>query len=179
MMPEPSILDACCTLNLYAAGEMSAILEQLPYRFVIGTRCRAEAQWLKTETPGEREKVDLAPLIQAGLLEEQSLDGSREMALFVDLSSHMEGGEAEAAALAINRGYLLATDERKVRRILASKHPALGILSTVDLLREWQVRSSLSDKACGEALRRVSFRATFVPPRADRHRDWWLKLTQD
>lgn len=178
MLPERSVLDACCTLNLYATGEMAAILEALPHSFVIGTRCRAESQWVKTETPGEREKVDLVPLLEAELLEEQSLEGSRETALFVELSSYMEDGEAEAAALAIIRGYLLATDERKVCRVLASKYPALRIQSTAELLHEWQIRCRLPDKACSDILKRVTLRATFSPPRSDKHRDWWLKHTE-
>ncbi|HET6381965.1 MAG TPA: hypothetical protein VFJ58_01130 [Armatimonadota bacterium] len=177
-MSERSVLDACCVQNLYATGAMPGILGALPYAFVIGTRCRGEAPWLKMEKPGEREAVDLAPLLHAGLLEEQSLDGSLEMALFVELSRQMEDGEAEAAALAINRGYCLATDERKVRRILASSHRAPQIRTTSELLHEWQIRSGLSDEVCGAALKRVTFRASFSPPHSDKHRDWWLKLTQ-
>ena len=178
MILERMILDACCSLNLYATGEMKSILELLPYRYVIGVRAHIESQWLQTDQPGERETVDLSLLFDSGLLEEQSMESPREMELFVALGAWMEEGEAEAAALVINRGFTLATDDRKARRVLADQYPTLRLLGTVDLLFDWQARARLSTQECREALQKVSIRASFVPPRADPRREWWLSLIE-
>ena len=83
------------------------------------------------EKPGEREEVDLSPLFEDGLLEEESLHGLRETALFVELSSSMDEGEAEAAALSISRGYSLVTDDRKVRRTMAEKYHSLEVVGKI------------------------------------------------
>ena len=173
-MPESIALDACCVLNLYATGHMAQILQVLQYNAVIGSRALAEAQYLKTADPVERQPVDLAPLIAAGQLLVGHLEGHEETALFVALAAHMEDGEAEAAALAIHRGWALATDERKVRRVLSGVRPDLVIVGTSDLLHEWQARSAVPDAEMSGVLRRVTERASFVPARSDPLREWWI-----
>src|SRR5439155_451800 len=115
VMPDPCILDACCALNLSATGRIDEILRDLPYRFHIGRRARGEALWLSVPGSAERETVDLQPLLDADLLTEEEPSTDDEETSYAALAASLAGGEAEAAALAIRRGYILATDERKAR----------------------------------------------------------------
>ena len=170
------ILDACCTLNLAATNRIHEILAQLPYRFCIGSRARGEAQWLRI--PGEelREQVDLQPLIEREFLSVAELHGAEEEALFVVFTGHVADGEAEGAALAINRGCILATDDRKARRVVTADHPALRLTGTLELLREWQELTVQSDEALADALRRISERARYRPRRDHPLWQWWSAL---
>src|SRR5262245_30982217 len=122
-MAEPVILDACCTLTLSATGRIEEILGNLPHRFCVGVRARAETQYLRVEGSTEREPVNLQTLFNAGLLTEEQVHTPDEQMLYVGLAASLAGGEAEAAALAISRGYILATDERKARNLMTRQFP--------------------------------------------------------
>jgi predicted nucleic acid-binding protein len=176
-MVETVILDACCTLNLSATGRAEEILRRLPYHCCVGERARGEAQWLAIPDSEERELVDLRSLIDLGLLAQEELCGSAEEALFVAFGISLADGEAEAAALAVNRGYILATDDRKARRIVTEKHPALRLAGTLELIREWQQTAAPAEAEVAEALRRIADRATYRPRRSDPLYGWWAALT--
>jgi predicted nucleic acid-binding protein len=176
-MVETVILDACCTLNLSATGRAEEILRRLSYRCCVGQRARGEAQWLAIPGSDERELVDLQPLIDLGLLTQEQLCGSAEETLFVAFGVSLADGEAEAAALAVHRGYSLATDDRKARRVVTEKHPALRLTGTLELMREWQQTTAPAEAAVADALRRIADRATYRPRRSDPRYGWWAALT--
>jgi hypothetical protein len=175
-MVDPVILDACCTLNLAATGRAEAILRQLPYRFVVGPRARGETLWLVVPDSDEREPVDLEPLIGAGALREEPLQGPEEEALFVEFSIQLADGEAEAAALSVNRGYTLATDDRKAQRVVREKEATVRLSGTLELLRKWQIIAGSSEAEVGDVLRRIAKRATYRPRRAHPLYEWWKNL---
>lgn len=175
---QPLILDACCILNLYATGFFEQIVQELSYDFHVGTRCRGEAQWIRMENSEEREPVRLDRVFASELMVEDSLDTPQEKDLFVRFAAQMEDGEAEAAAIAVNRTHLLATDERKIHRILRERHSELRLVTTLELLKEWQNSCSLPDEQMAVVLRRVRFRARFTPRRAGPLSHWWSSLTR-
>jgi len=173
---ETVILDACCTLNLSATSRIEVILRRLPYEFTVGSWGRREAQWLSVPDLEERESVDLEPLIRAGVLTEEELRDRAEEALFVELGLTLADGEAEAAALAISRGYVLATDDRKARRVVAERHPSARLTGTLELLHAWQSAAAPSEAEVADALRRISERATYRPRRTHPLYTWWSDL---
>jgi hypothetical protein len=170
------LLDTCCSLNLAATGCIDEILGRLPYRFLSGSRAWREAQWLRTPDGEEREPVDLQPLFDGGLLEEAVLESADEEALFVELAALLADGEAEGAALAVHRGYTLATDDRKARRIVAERWPTLRLTSTLELLHEWQVVAAVPEPRIAGALRQVARRATYRPRPNHPLWAWWAAL---
>ncbi|MFN3651308.1 MAG: hypothetical protein ACK47B_17170 [Armatimonadota bacterium] len=172
-MVETIILDACCTLNLAATGRAEEILRELPQHFTVAPHARGEAQWLAVPDSEERELVDLEPLIYRGVLVEEVLEGSAEEALFLEFGVSLADGEAEAAALAVSRGYTLATDDRRARRVVTERHPATRLSGTLELLREWQLTAQPTGLEVAEALRRIAARATYRPRRADLLYAWW------
>jgi len=176
MPGETVILDACCTLNLAATGRMAVILERLPYRFCMGRRARGEAQWLRIPGEEERELVDLEPLLQLSLLVIEDLQDPKEEALFVRFSEQIADGEAEGAALAIHRGCILATDDRKARQVVTADHPALRLISTLELIREWQDEAGIQEADMANVLRRIAERARYRPRRNHPLWDWWSRL---
>lgn len=175
-MDRQIILDACCVLNFAATGCFGEILRGLSCRFHVGSRARGEAQWLRVPDADERERVDLESLFGMGLLEEQMLQQPREEALFVELGAALEDGEAEAAALAIMRGYALATDDRKARRVVLERTTDLRLYTTLEIIREWQICCAVTDAVIAAALGRMADRATYRPRRTDPLWDWWDAL---
>lgn len=176
-MPDSCILDACCALNLSATGRVDQILRDLPYRFHIGRRARGEALWLSVPGSAERETVDLQPLMDANLLVEEQPSTDEKEALYVTLAASLAGGEAEAAALAIRRGYILATDERKARNRIRRDHPSVRLLTTQELLHEWQHVCGASDAEAAAVIRRISERASYRVYSGAPLVDWWRSLT--
>src|SRR5262249_24890736 len=143
------ILGACCVLNLAATGSFEEILRGLPYRFHVGSRARREVQWLRFPGLHERGRVDLTRLFERGLLLEESLQHPQEEAEYVELSQVLDDQEAEAAALAVTRSYALATDDRKVRRVVSERSGPLFLCTTLEIVRAWQVCSAVSDLVLG------------------------------
>jgi predicted nucleic acid-binding protein len=178
-MEETLILDACCTLNLSATGRAAEIFQQLPCRSVVGARARGEAQWLAVPDSEEREPVDLGPLIASGGLTEVQLQGPDEERLFVEFGASLADGEAEAAAIAVNRGFILATDDRKARRIVSERYADVRLTGTLELLHEWQSTAGPMDAEVAEALRRIAERATYRPRRVHPLYDWWARLVEE
>jgi predicted nucleic acid-binding protein len=178
MPGETVILDACCTLNLAATGRMAQILERLPFRFCIGRRARGEAQWLRIPGEEERERVDLEPLLQLSLLVIEELQDAAEEALFVQFSEHIADGEAEAAALAILRSYVLATDDRKARRVVTAADRPVQLTGTLELIREWQDEAGIQETDMANVLRRIAERARYRPRRNHPLWDWWSRLME-
>jgi hypothetical protein len=178
-MADTVILDACCTLNLAATGRSAEILRQLPYRFCLGPRVRGEALYLAVPDSEEREAVELKPFFDAGLLVEEALAEAVEEALFVEFGASVADGESEAAALAVNRGYILATDDRKARRVVVERHASLRLTNTLELLREWQQTAGPPDGLLRDALQLISTRATYRPRPTHPLWDWWIGLTNE
>jgi hypothetical protein len=176
-MVETVILDACCTLNLCATARAQEILRDLPQRFTVGPRARGEALWLAVPDSEEREPVDLEPLIRGGVLTEEALHGPEEEALFIEFGVSLADGEAEAAAIALSRGYTFATDDRKARRAVTERHPAVRLSATLGLLHEWQLEAQPSDSEMADALRRIAQRATYRPRRLGPLYEWWSRFT--
>ena len=51
------------------------------------------------------------------------LETPSEEASFVELAAVLDDGEAVTGAIALNRGHLVAIDDRKARRVLGGKAP--------------------------------------------------------
>ena len=103
------LLDACCLINLLAAGRIVEVLRLLPFRFAT-SHLIAEKEVLafsREDRQANEEYEDLE------LLE---LSTEEEMGDFVRFAMEIDDGEASVCALAIAHGGRLATDDRKALR---------------------------------------------------------------
>lgn len=175
--PLPILLDACCLLNLAATGRMVAILRDHPGRFAVAERVVAETLYLRRGGKGddaeEREAIDLTPLIAAGLLTVLRVDTRAEAASLIDFADQLDDGEAMTCALALHRGFVVGTDDRKARRLCDARTPSLATHITSMLLRAWVETMQVSDAELGPLLRAIRERARFVPGRNDPLLAWW------
>jgi predicted nucleic acid-binding protein len=115
--------------------------------------------------------VDLTDHLHSGAF--QIIELARdEVPLFVELAALVDDGEAATIAAAIKRGLLLATDDRKARRLCAERGLALPT-GTVALIRRYCEAQALDQGRICHLLRRISNRASFQAPRGDPDLKWW------
>lgn len=116
--------------------------------------------------------IDLDPLFRAGRLQLCSADTPEEEALFVALAAELDDGEALSLAISSRRGYGLATDDRKARRI-AKEIGNVPLFSTAEILHSI---NPLSAERLRELIRRIEIRARFAPHPTMPLCDWWNAL---
>ncbi len=170
----PLLLDACVAINLAATGRPLSEFAARDEPLWLGERAAQEAMYLEPAEPGGvREPISLQSAADAGRLVMLEL-GPGELDLFVDFARDLDDGEAEALAMTASRGAVLATDDRKARRIAAACNPPIAVMSTPAIMRRWASTEPVpSADELATALRAIERRASFVPPRDDPDRDWW------
>jgi hypothetical protein len=75
------------------------------------------------------------------------------------------------AALAIHRGCIVVTDDRKATRVLIERR--VTVRTSLDLIHAWAERSSLPREVLSVALSELRQRGRYDPPRAHPLREWW------
>ena len=172
------ILDACCLLNLYATDRLREIAMALPHQLVVADYVlerEALYVWLPDSTGGseDRASIDVSLLIDEGLITVVCLDNRGEEALFVDLATSVDDGEAVTGALALCRGYLVATDDHKARRVLSGHSQAVGLVSTLELVKAWAEAGAVSGSELRHALEAIRSGASYLPGERDPLYEWW------
>ena len=108
--------------------------------------------------PGQKEQVDNA--VAAGALRVEGLAGPEMLALFAELRRLMGTGEAASLALAVSKGWAIASDEKKAFRREALARLGPGRILTTPGLYVLAIRAGVlsveeadADKARLEACR--------------------------
>lgn len=180
--PESLILDASCLLNIYATGRLRDIALAQPYRLGVADYVlEREALYVWHSSSGERREkrvpVDLTPLIEDSIIDVWRLQNEEEETTFVNLASMVDDGEAITAAIAVHRGFAVATDDRKARRILVKHAPNVLLVSTLELLRQWAEETSVAQSDLQTAMVAMRSGANYVPGERDPHYEWWQSIT--
>lgn len=174
-MPLKHVLDTCCFINFFASGQAAGLLKAVGGTVAIPEAVKREALYLAPLHPDEKPTpIDINNVITELKLQVVSPSSARELALYIELASELDDGEAMGLALAKERGPTLMTDERKARR----KAAMLGVevLTTCDVVAAWE--SSASEAELVAAVQRISRLARFAPGQKDPRYDWWMKLAK-
>jgi predicted nucleic acid-binding protein len=171
------IIDTCCLLNLFASGEPKAILHYLGGVYV-SEQVQGEALWIRqydNESPPQLvpRQIDLTDCIANGAIELCRFEQQQEFELFVHLAGQLDDGEASVLAMAKARGWIVATDDKKARRIAAEQN--ISTISTSEMLHAWMLSEKMSDDRIGELLRKVQRFGRFTPRRTDSLYGWWMQ----
>lgn len=174
------ILDACVLINLLASGEIEDILGATARASTICVAVERESIYLRTDDPHRpRELIQLEPLLASGLLTICSVEGDEEAQFYIDYASQLDDGEAMSLAIALARGYILATDERKAQRLfLETAGDSRRLTSTAELLRHWAESQQVTAARLKEALRRIETRARYQPTASDANYQWWINAAR-
>ena len=175
-------VDACCVINLYAAGEFVPLLRALELDLYVPQPVVAEAIYIRRpddEGPSKLvpEQIDLKPAISAGLLRPCELQGTNETTLFVQLASALDDGEAACLAIAKSRGWLVATDDRKARRLAGEL--GVGTITTPELVKQWAETTEAPRSHISSVLRKIRTFARFAPPPDSSLYEWWVELSDE
>ena len=173
-----SIVDSCCVINLYAAGNLLSVLPvTLGLRLHVPQVVLAESLYIRQPDPADSTKlalrdVDLTPVIGAGLLHRCDLQGEDELNLFVQLATMLDDGEAACLAIAKVRSWTLATDDRKGRREATSL--GVPVVTTPELVKAWADATKADEAAVARVLRDIQDYARFSPHKTMPLHSWWV-----
>ena len=173
-----TILDACCVLTLYGSRRIRETLACIPAQVAVTEFVVAKEALKIYEGPEEDPKaskadLNLDPLVRDGLLRVVSLR-DEEMESFIRLAQLVDDGEARTLAVAAQRGWAVASDDRKAVR-LARKELDLSVRTTPQILKNWVDESEPSAEKVAAAIRNVEKRARYVPPNRHPLKEWWEK----
>jgi predicted nucleic acid-binding protein len=172
--PSPVLLDACVVLSLYASRRMEEILRPNEGPFLVAEAVLHEALYVHVNVGGVREKepVELEPLLTAGVLAVVEPESEDELLTLFDLALQLDDGEAMSGAIALHRGYRIATDDGKMIRLLGQR---LTIVGTLDLVRAWVDAEAVPPQSVREVLISIAERG-YIPSRTHPHRPWWEQM---
>jgi predicted nucleic acid-binding protein len=180
--PHKSLLpDACVLFNFAATGCLTDIVAALGISWAIAKAVEREIvpQVADPLVPRVTEplSIDVARLCAGGLLKVLECNTHEEAAQFVALvepgPDHLDDGEAMTFAIAIQRGFAVATDDRKARRVLAKIAPQLPVYGTPSLLHRWAQLAQPEPLELARMLNAIQQRGHFVPPSSDPLAVWW------
>jgi predicted nucleic acid-binding protein len=167
------LLDACVAINLAAAAGLDQIANALQVTFIIVSQAASEAGYLRDIVKGTAvlTPINLDQFASSETLEIREL-APGELALYLELASVVDDGEAATIALAIHQRIDLATDDRRARRLCAERGLAEPA-RTGALLQAYGEAAQLTNDEVRQMLIRVRDRASFLPARSDPHLKWW------
>ena len=142
------VLDTSVMLNVLGSGQAEIILAALRGRRIVVTVTSREVirHPLEAQSSGD----PMAPLITAGLVERIPLPAPA-LVRFVELTGatppdDLDDGEAAALAAGEALGLPVAIDERKGRRVAASRLPTVTLLSSGAIFADAAVGTALGPK---------------------------------
>ncbi len=101
-------------------------------------------------------------------------ENDEEDTLFVDFAGTVDDGEAMSLAICVARGYALATDDRKARRVAADAF--VPLIATSELIFHWAGQGNPSDREIRQVLSEIETRGRFSPWAGYPLRDSWTKI---
>ena len=173
------ILDACCIINLYASGQMRAVLEVIPKQLSVAAYVRDHEALNIYSGPinnVQATSVDLQPFIDNNLLLLVDIETEAEENTYINLAERLDDGEAITGAIALNRNWAMATDDSKSLRLLQSNAPHIALVSTLDLVKYWVDIDKPNDDTIREALLNIRIRGKYEPHRDHPLSQWWHKF---
>ncbi len=176
MTATPVVFDTSVILNLVATGHAERILESLESPCLVSTAAAEEIIYIRADDPAQPvQPVSIESWISAELIAVVSPEGPKEEDLYVQFASELDDGEAMSLAICHARGCILATDDRKARRLAGSLTPmTVPLISTAEILHSWATQTATQAEPLRQIIQAIERRARFLPPQGDPFRDWWL-----
>lgn len=177
---DDTIVDACCMINLYAAGDLRSRLSLLGGKWHIPMAVLTESLYVHiVQSDGSIDKspIDLQPFFEDGTLVSCTVEPGEELDLYVDLATRIDDGEAMALAIAKTRGWTLSTDDRKAIRI--ADELSVAVITTPELIKRWSDAAAPSSDELRKTIRLIETRASFFPATKHSLHTWWRVSADD
>lgn len=92
---------------------------------------------------------------------------------FLALASQLDDGEAISAAIAMERSWAIATDDRRVPTVLAKAGAAMRVVTTPELVKHWAEHAQVDSLMLRSVLAEIETKARFRPWRSYPLYTWW------
>lgn len=183
------VVDACCLINLVASGSILPTSTEkgkkskkttFPGTLHVPEIVANEALYIlqpDSDDPTSLIKtpIDLSASRQQRLFSDCDIR-TEESSLFVQLAVRLDDGEAAALAIAKNRSWTLATDDRVAAKLAAEL--SVVVLNTPELVKLWADHVGANAKQIHETINSIQAYAKFVPRRDSVEFEWWQKHAQ-
>jgi predicted nucleic acid-binding protein len=172
------VLDTCCVVNLAAIDGTLDCLASFKLTWYVPTAVQTEGVFIRTAADSrEVHRIDLTASITKGTVQICSPADDAEYALYVELALNLGDGEAMALAIAKNRGWKVATDDRKARN--KADGVGVSVVTTPELVQRWASETARSRAEVAMALRRIETLARFSPAENSPAAKWWRDLLDE
>lgn len=175
-MPDAAI-DACCLIDLLASGDAEAILRACGFTWHVPAAVQAEVQYRRQRDPVQPGQtiivpVDLSPLVNSGLLTLCSPQTQQELDQFTQYATIFRSdGEAMCLAIAGERNWTVATDDRRALRI--AQQAGLAVVSCPELVKAWADATRPDQGEINRVLQDIQVLAQFQPNATMPEFQWW------
>jgi predicted nucleic acid-binding protein len=172
-----AVIDACCLIDLLASGNAGAILHAAGFNWNLPTAVQLEVQYVRQYDPAQpgqtiKVAVDLSLLTTSGALQVCDLADQAERDRFIHYATQFRSdGEAMCVAIAEQRRWTIATDDRKAIRI--AQHAGLTVVSCAEIVRRWADAATPDHATLRKVLQDVQVLAQFKPNAAMPECQWW------
>lgn len=172
-------LDACCLLNLVAAGKiLHENASKIGFSFFVpGVVAKESVYILQPEDDQAeqlvRKEVDMNQYVGRKLVSYCDIQGVYEAELYVQFAVQIDDGEAACLAIAKSRSWILATDDRVARRLATEQ--SVKVLGTPELVRTWAESNSVSDSEISSVIGNIQRYAKYVPRSNVPDAEWWYQ----
>lgn len=176
-MPE-AVIDACCMIDLLASGNMETILRVTGFDWYLPAAVQGEVQYARQHDPAQpgqflKVAVDLSPLIASGVLQACAPANQAEQDRFVHYAAQFRSdGEAMCIALAEERNWSMATDDRKAIRV--AQQAGLTVVGSPELIKRWADATKPDQATLCRVLQDIQVLAQFRPNPSMAEYQWWL-----
>lgn len=175
-------IDLGIVVNLWATEHAVEILRAMPYRCAVLDKEEKKPLLLWTtstsdEEPVVREEVSVTFLVKSGVLEVHQFQSKHYAQSYVSFAQHVSDTKAALLTLAASHSAMLATDDKRTRKVFRHFTPNSEVMSSLNFLQTWQMHLKLSDADLCTIVRFMRERAQFIPPADDPLFPWWKRLT--
>jgi len=170
-----AIVDACCFINLYATADLRGFLTTVAWSWHIASAALAESLFIRAanDDDDERESIEPQAYIDEGLIKLVDVQSAEEAELYVRLAADLDDGEAMALAIATQRGWTLATDDRKAKRF--ANDFGVPVVTTPELVQRWAKQARMTPSRMRTLVRSIESRARFSPAEDTPGFNWWVR----
>jgi hypothetical protein len=166
--PSHLLIDTCCLLNLCASGELLNILQVISISAQATIVEEVKRELLEIENIEQFEDA-----LKQGLLLIVDLESEAEETAFVNYAVEIDDGEAATGAIAINRGWAIATDDKKATKFLSQESPSLQIISTPEIIKYWSETANIEPLKLNKVLTEIRVKARYSPNKNHLLKTWW------
>ncbi|XGV89371.1 MAG: hypothetical protein ACAF42_15350 [Limnothrix sp. BL-A-16] len=172
------VLDACCILNFCASEYFIEILKSIPAQVVVTEVVKNKELITLQRLTNENNEgaVQFETAIAQGLLSVVDFESESEEEAFVNYTFELgDDGESATCAIAISRGWAIATDDKKAISFSQKEANHLQVLSTLEIIKAWSDKDNLSlDELCA-VLKSIRAKGRYKPHRNHPLLGWWEK----